>query len=169
MNSLREITSTRFLLDGNEFLKFGANDVLEVERPLPSILVNDPDYTALDTRPVYFFRANGRTVAVARKYHCYPSDRHEGEIVIELNSDDLIRDHTEPSHPLSIRRVSDVEPLFTDAAGRSVCTRTWEPDADPRLSNGDVVDVGGTICRVVDKATRVKDGVCLVTYQFTPR
>ena len=93
MNSLREITSTRFLIDGKDYLKFGAGDVLEVERPLPTVLVNDPDYTALDSRPVYYFRANGKTIAVARKYHCYLSEWHKDEMVIELSSADLCHNH----------------------------------------------------------------------------
>lgn len=95
-NAALPITSIRFLLDGHEFLKFGADDALEVERPLPFTMPGNPDFAELalaemERQSVYFFRANGKTIAVARKYHCYLSDRHKDEMVIELSSDDLIR------------------------------------------------------------------------------
>lgn len=87
MNPLREITSTRLLLDGHEFLMLSADEALELECPS-------------DSHPIYFFRANGKTVAVVRKYHACRSRSHEGELVIELTSDDLVR--VEPSSVIAI-------------------------------------------------------------------
>jgi hypothetical protein len=58
-----------------------------------------------------------------------------------------------------VRRVSSVEPSFP-------CTRTWEEVADPKLSYGDVIDVGGTDCIVIDKTTSANGR--FVTYQFSP-
>lgn len=67
----------------------------------------------------------------------------------------------------TIKSVSDIDPLFTETTDGSVCTRTWEDD--PQLSHGEVVTLGNTICRVVNKTTHsTKAGIYLTTYQFSP-
>lgn len=71
--------------------------------------------------------------------------------------------------PIDTPCVSSVEPIFTMAADQSVCTRTWEHDSDPKLSQGEVVKLGKTACKVIEKVTHTtKAGIYLITYQFSP-
>jgi hypothetical protein len=60
--------------------------------------------------------------------------------------------------------VSTIEPEFAIVDERPVCTRTWPCAADPQLSFGQVVDIGGTDCDVIDKIS----GARFVTYKFSP-
>lgn len=70
---------------------------------------------------------------------------------------------------VKIRYVSSVEPIFAVVDGNSVCTRTWEAGSDPKLNHREVVQLGPTVCQVIEKVTHsTKAGVYLVTYKFSP-
>lgn len=87
------IRSIRILLDGEHFLTIVDGDTFELEFAQHFIPADDPDYEALDNRTIFFFRVNGKTVAVTRHYERHMSDSQEGVAVINLKSDDLLRDH----------------------------------------------------------------------------
>jgi hypothetical protein len=89
-NPLHEFTEIKFLLDGHELRTCGTDDVVQIESPMPNIPADDPDHVVVDSPRVYFFRVNGKTIALANQYTAYVSEWHPWQLVIKLQSESLI-------------------------------------------------------------------------------